>query len=173
MVLTGVNIGAYGRDSARSGHCRRGRLVAGAPGAPILAETDVPRLRLSSIEPWDVTPDCWRFGRTRGSAATCTCRCRAAATPPCGAWGARTTPPSYATVLADARAALPELSLTTDVIVGFPGETDAEFAETLAFVERLAFARLHVFATRGARARWPYACPSRCRRRWRRRAATR
>ncbi len=43
------------------------------------------------------------------------------------------------------RQELPEIGLTTDVIVGFPGETDAEFDETCAFVEEMAFAKLHVF----------------------------
>jgi len=40
---------------------------------------------------------------------------------------------------------LPGMALTTDIIVGFPGETDAGFAETLAFAEEMAFSRLHVF----------------------------
>ena len=40
---------------------------------------------------------------------------------------------------------IPELAITTDIIVGFPGETDAEFAETMQFVEEMAFSRLHVF----------------------------
>jgi threonylcarbamoyladenosine tRNA methylthiotransferase MtaB len=44
-----------------------------------------------------------------------------------------------------ARAAIPGLAVTTDVIVGFPGETGQEFAESLAFVEAMQFARAHVF----------------------------
>jgi threonylcarbamoyladenosine tRNA methylthiotransferase MtaB len=40
---------------------------------------------------------------------------------------------------------MPALSVTTDVIAGFPGETDADFAESLSFVERAGFTRLHVF----------------------------
>ena len=51
----------------------------------------------------------------------------------------------FARIVTDARAALPHLAITTDVIVGFPGETDADHAASLAFVEACAFAKLHVF----------------------------
>ena len=51
----------------------------------------------------------------------------------------------YAKVVADARAALPELSLGCDLIVGFPGESDEDFAQSLAFCEQMGFSRMHVF----------------------------
>jgi len=44
------------------------------------------------------------------------------------------------------RKAMPEIAITTDVIVGFPGETEADFEDTLQFAERLAFAKIHVFS---------------------------
>ena len=55
------------------------------------------------------------------------------------------TADQYAALAGKLRSAIPGLALTTDVIVGFPGETDQEFAESLAFVERMAFARPHIF----------------------------
>ena len=45
----------------------------------------------------------------------------------------------------EARAVVPHLAVTSDVIVGFPGETEAEFAESIAFVEEMAFSGLHIF----------------------------
>jgi threonylcarbamoyladenosine tRNA methylthiotransferase MtaB len=51
----------------------------------------------------------------------------------------------YAAIVAALRGVSPAMQVTTDVIVGFPGETDEEFAETVAFVERVGFADLHVF----------------------------
>jgi threonylcarbamoyladenosine tRNA methylthiotransferase MtaB len=56
------------------------------------------------------------------------------------------TAAAYAELVAQARAAIPGLALTTDIIAGFPGETEEAFAESLAFVEQMAFARAHVFA---------------------------
>jgi threonylcarbamoyladenosine tRNA methylthiotransferase MtaB len=57
----------------------------------------------------------------------------------------RTSQPEFSGLLAAARSAIPDLAVTTDIIVGFPGETEAEFEESLAFVEEMAFARLHIF----------------------------
>jgi threonylcarbamoyladenosine tRNA methylthiotransferase MtaB len=69
----------------------------------------------------------------------------------------KTTPPRFAALVASARAVIPELAVTTDVIVGFPGETEAEFAGTLDFVRRMAFAGGHVF-TYSERPGTPAAC---------------
>jgi threonylcarbamoyladenosine tRNA methylthiotransferase MtaB len=59
--------------------------------------------------------------------------------------GRRYTAAEFAALVAAARAAVPGLAVTTDVIVGFPGETDAEFADSLSFVRSLGLARVHVF----------------------------
>jgi threonylcarbamoyladenosine tRNA methylthiotransferase MtaB len=57
----------------------------------------------------------------------------------------KTMPGSFAALVQSARAAIPEVAITTDVIVGFPGETEAEFAETLEYVKSMKFAGGHVF----------------------------
>jgi threonylcarbamoyladenosine tRNA methylthiotransferase MtaB len=57
----------------------------------------------------------------------------------------RTTPEKFAALLAAARERIPEVAISTDVIVGFPGETEREFNETLGFVKAMNFAALHVF----------------------------
>jgi len=57
----------------------------------------------------------------------------------------RYTPEEYLRAAQTLRAALPGCAVTTDVIVGFPGETEAEFRESLAFVEAARLARIHVF----------------------------
>ena len=141
IVLTGINIGAYGRD--RVGQDGAGSL-AGLVEA-ILQRTALRRLRLSSIEPWDLTDEllaCWEDPRLcphlhlplqSGCDATLQ------------RMGRRHATTGYAEAVRGVRNRLPEVALTTDLIVGFPGETDAEFAETLGFVEAAGFARLHVF----------------------------
>jgi threonylcarbamoyladenosine tRNA methylthiotransferase MtaB len=57
----------------------------------------------------------------------------------------RTTQTEFAQLVVTARTKIPDLSITTDVIVGFPGESEAEFDQSIAFVEKMAFARLHIF----------------------------
>jgi threonylcarbamoyladenosine tRNA methylthiotransferase MtaB len=57
----------------------------------------------------------------------------------------RTSQASFAALVEAARRTSPEIAITTDVIVGFPGESEAEFAESLAFVRRMDFAGGHVF----------------------------
>ena len=142
IVLTGVHIGAYGRD----------RQPGAEPGVDLwelarrlLAETALQRLRLSSIEPWDLPERAlalWAAPRA----------CRHLHLPLQSGDGAvlrrmarRYTPDEFAALVARARAAIPGLAVTTDVIVGFPGETDSEFGASLAFVQAMAFARVHVF----------------------------
>ena len=58
----------------------------------------------------------------------------------------RTSRDSFRTLVQSARDAIPHLNLSTDLIVGFPGETEADFAETLDYVAEMAFSRLHVFS---------------------------
>lgn len=138
VVLTGVHLGSWGQDFSESLHLRD--LVK-----LILSETDVPRLRLSSLEPWDLDADffsLWEDARLcrhlhlplqSGCAATLKRMAR------------KTTPESFRELVAAARQVMPEAAITTDVIAGFPGETDEEFAESLDFVREMNFAGGHTF----------------------------
>ncbi len=137
-VLSGVHLGSYGQDVGHSDGLQN--LVR-----TILSKTDIPRLRLSSLEPWDLGRDffgLWQDTRLlphlhlplqSGCDATLRRMAR------------HTSQADFSALVAAARAAIPDLSITTDIIVGFPGETEAEFAESLAFVEAMAFAGLHIF----------------------------
>jgi threonylcarbamoyladenosine tRNA methylthiotransferase MtaB len=141
IVLTGVHIGAYGRDgTASDGDGDLWTLVG-----RILSETTVARLRLSSIEPWDLRNDV--FGAWENPRL-----CRHLHLPlqsGCDAtlrrMGRHYTTREFEALVQRARACIPDLTLTTDVIVGFPGETEAEFADSLSFVQAIGFAHAHVF----------------------------
>jgi len=135
VVLTGTEIGAYnGQGVNLEGLIRR-----------ILADTPVPRLRLSSLQPHQIAPSLvglWRDARLcphfhlslqSGSDAVLKRMKR------------RYTAAEYRRTVAFIRDNAPDVAITTDVIVGFPGETDAEFRETLDFCRELRFARIHVF----------------------------
>ncbi|MCO6451595.1 MAG: tRNA (N(6)-L-threonylcarbamoyladenosine(37)-C(2))-methylthiotransferase MtaB [Caldilineales bacterium] len=136
VVLTGVHLGGYGSDLGTD----LKELVA-----TILDHTNIPRLRLSSLEPWDIPPDFWElWGNARlmphlhlplqsGCDATLQRMAR------------RCDTDTYAELVASARAAIPGLTLTTDLIVGFPGEDEAEWADTRDYVQEIGFGHIHIF----------------------------
>jgi len=138
IVLTGVALSAYGSD--RGAHGGLAQLIR-----RLLAETAVPRLRLSSLEPWAVSPAlldaldhpavCRHLHLPLQSGARKTLH----------RMGRPSLPRAYAGSVAQARARLPGVRITTDLLVGFPGETEAEFGESLAFIEELGFADAHIF----------------------------
>jgi len=138
IVLTGVQLGAYGRERGR-GPALEGLLRA------LLDQTDVPRLRLSSLDPWDLPAsffDLWSDPRLcphlhlpLQSGAPGTLR----------RMGRRITPEAYARLVLGARRAIPDLAITTDVIVGFPGESSLEFEQSLRLIEEMRFADVHAF----------------------------
>lgn len=138
VVLTGVHLGSWGQDVAPRRHLRN--LVE-----ELLQMQDIPRLRLSSLEPWDLDAnffDLWQDARLcrhlhlplqSGSRTTLRRMAR------------NTTPDKFAGLVEAARTRIPGLAVTTDLIAGFPGESEAEFKESLNFVGEMAFADAHVF----------------------------
>jgi len=144
VVLTGVHIGAYGRDRPRAFDGNAGPHLWGLV-ARLLSETGIARLRLSSIEPWDLPEQALQLWADARLCRHLHLPLQSGSDAVLQRMGRRYTAAQFAALVAAARAAIPDLALTTDVIVGFPGETDAEFAESLAFVEATGFARAHVF----------------------------
>jgi threonylcarbamoyladenosine tRNA methylthiotransferase MtaB len=141
IVLTGVSIGAYGQDHGpRRATTSLARLVEA-----VLRQTSVERLRLSSLEPHDFEPELIPFFREERLCPHLHLCLQSGSDSVLRRMRRRYDTTAYAALVAALRAANPKMSITTDVIVGFPGETDEEFAETLAFVEQMGFASLHVF----------------------------
>ena len=139
IVLTGIHLGAYGRDLTGT--------VTLADAARTVLEIDgLQRLRLGSLESVELTPalftllrDDRRFARhlhlplQAGSDAVLREMHRFYDTA------------GYERLLTRIREEVPGIAISTDIIVGFPGETEAMFQESLAFVRRQEFARVHVF----------------------------
>jgi threonylcarbamoyladenosine tRNA methylthiotransferase MtaB len=139
VVLTGVHLGSYGRDLA-NGTDLGGLLKA------ILRHTDIPRLRISSLEPWDVPSGFFELWADPRLLPHLHLPLQSGSDKILRRMARRTSRASYRDLVAQARANIPDLNLSTDLIAGFPGETEADFADTLNMVRELAFARLHVFS---------------------------
>jgi threonylcarbamoyladenosine tRNA methylthiotransferase MtaB len=135
VVLTGTEIGSYNY----AGVGLKGLLQH------ILTQTGVIRLRLSSLQPQEISPELielWRDGKLcrhfhlslqSGSDAVLSRMKR------------RYTVGDYQRAVALIRDMVPEAAITTDIIVGFPGETEAEFGQSYQLCRRMEFARIHVF----------------------------
>ena len=136
VVLTGVHLGSWGQEW----QTHLNELVKA-----ILSDTDVPRLRLSSLEPWDLSPEFFALWENPRLMPHLHLPLQSGSDTVLRRMARKTTRASFRQLAAAAREVMPEAALTTDVIAGFPGETEAEFAETLDFIREMDFAGGHVF----------------------------
>ena len=142
VVLTGVHLGSYGRDLAGDERTDLKALVAA-----ILTETEIPRLRLSSLEPWELADgffDLWQQWPGR-LCPHLHLPLQAGTDKQLRQMARRCTTASFRQLVQAARQAIPDLIVTTDLIVGFPGESAVDFQEGLAFVAEMRFAHAHIF----------------------------
>ncbi len=138
-VLSGVHLGSYGHDhNGQEGLLEMVRAI--------LDETAIPRLRLSSLEPWDLGADFFSlWAQDPRLLPHVHLPLQSGCDETLRRMARRTDQASFRALVLQAREAVPELSITTDIIVGFPGESEAEFETSLSFVEEMEFAKLHVF----------------------------
>jgi threonylcarbamoyladenosine tRNA methylthiotransferase MtaB len=136
IVLTGVHLGSWGQDFGM--HLKDLIRV-------ILRETDVPRLRLSSLEPWDLDADFFSLWQDRRLMPHLHLPLQSGCESTLKRMARKITPESFRELVAAARQVMPEVAITTDIIAGFPGETEVEFAESLTFVKEMDFTGGHVF----------------------------
>jgi len=136
VVLTGVEIGQYNH----SGVNLEGLLEH------ILAETQVTRLRLSSLQPDEISPELIELWRDRRLCRHFHLSLQSGSDGVLNRMRRRYSVSDYQRVVSLARSLVPEAAITTDIMVGFPGETDKEFEESYEFCRQMGFARIHVFA---------------------------
>ena len=140
IVLSGINLGTYGRDLSP-----RVELIDLLHR--ILDETSVERLRISSIEPMDVTEELIApFASSERIAQHFHMPLQSGCDRVLAAMHRWYRAEHYARRVELIRERLPHAAIGADVIAGFPGETDADHAETVAFIQRLPFSYLHVFS---------------------------
>jgi threonylcarbamoyladenosine tRNA methylthiotransferase MtaB len=139
VVLSGINLGRWGREPGS-----RMRL----PGLVrlLLAETDIERLRLSSVEPMDFSDDLLELmaGSPR-IAPHVHAPLQSGSDRILRRMHRKYRPRHYADRIAKARGLMSDAAIGADVMVGFPGETEADFEESRQFIESLPFTYLHVF----------------------------
>ena len=138
VVLTGINLPAYGKDLGLH-LCDAVEAACAAPG--------IARVRLGSLEPEQLTPGviarmakqeklCPQFHLSLQSGCDATLK----------RMNRHYTTAEYRQIVRNLRQAFPNCAITTDIMVGFAGETEEEFAASLAFAKEIAFAKVHVFA---------------------------
>jgi threonylcarbamoyladenosine tRNA methylthiotransferase MtaB len=145
MVLSGINLGRWGRDLTPT---QRLEDLIGR----ILAETALPRLRISSLEPMDWTEGLiaqfahWGAGEHPRLARHAHIPLQSGSDAVLRRMHRRYRPWHYAAQVEALRAASPHAAIGADVMVGFPGETDAEFQETYDFIAAQPLTYLHLFS---------------------------
>ena len=137
LVLTGIHLTSYGRDL-------NGETLLNAIRAS--DQEGVSRIRLGSLEPVIVTEDFVRaLAREPKVCPQFHLALQSGSDPVLRRMRRRYTTEEFRRACALLRQFFPGCAITTDVITGFPGETEAEFEETLAFCREIGFARMHVF----------------------------
>ena len=138
VVLTGINLSAYGQELGLS-LCDAVEAACAGPG--------IARVRLGSLEPEQMDEPviarmarqeklCPQFHLSLQSGCDATLR----------RMNRHYDTAEYRRIVANLRAAFPNAAITTDIMVGFAGETEEEFQQSLAFAEEIGFAKAHVFA---------------------------
>ncbi|HWI52777.1 MAG TPA: tRNA (N(6)-L-threonylcarbamoyladenosine(37)-C(2))-methylthiotransferase MtaB [Symbiobacteriaceae bacterium] len=139
VVLTGIHLGSYGKDYQYE-------FTLAQVVEEIAAIAGIDRIRLSSLEPRHVSEHLMRLLETNPKV----CRhlhlsLQSGSQSVLARMKRAYTAQEYREVVQELRRRIPDIGLTTDVIIGFPGETDAEHRESMAFIREMGFGRLHVF----------------------------
>ena len=137
IVLTGVHVGGYGSDIDND----LSSLVQ-----TILADTHVPRLRLASVEPWDLPDTFFQLFENPRLLPHMHLPLQSGSDSVLRRMSRRCKTADFEALISEARRTVADFNITTDIIVGFPGESDDEWRQTVQFTEQLRFGHVHVFA---------------------------
>ncbi len=137
VVFVGINLSDYGKNTPHS-----------LPDALLLAEKydGIRRVRLGSLEPDHITSD--MLERLKGVKKLCPqfhISLQSGATPVLKKMNRHYTADEYKKLATALRSAFPEATITTDILVGFPTETEEDFCETARFAKEIGFEKIHVF----------------------------
>jgi threonylcarbamoyladenosine tRNA methylthiotransferase MtaB len=136
IVLTGVHVGGYGSDIDSSLY----NLVKS-----LLQETDIPRIRFASVEPWDLPENFFTLFENCRLMPHMHLPLQSGADSILRRMSRRCKTAEFTELVTQARHAIPNFNATSDIIVGFPGETDKEWQQTMQYIESIGFGHLHIF----------------------------
>jgi threonylcarbamoyladenosine tRNA methylthiotransferase MtaB len=137
VILTGVHLGGYGSDIDSN----LASLIT-----EILAQTQIPRLRLGSLEPWDLPENFFALFQNPRLMPHLHLPLQSGSDTVLRRMARRCKTQEFAEIVSQARQQIPNFNLTTDIIVGFPGETEQEWQESFDFIKSMAFGHIHIFS---------------------------
>ena len=151
IVLTGIHIGAYGKDFSKVERWKDGKVesrkITLADAVKVVLESANPvRLRLGSIESAEMTAELFDLIKT--DSRICNhlhLPLQSGSDEILKAMHRPYTTKNFSDLLAELVEKIPEISIGTDLIVGFPGETEKNFEDTLNFLQAQPFSKIHVF----------------------------
>ena len=137
IVLTGVHVGGYGSDLDTSLY----ELVKA-----ILSETDIPRVRFASVEPWDLPDEFFQLFENSRLLPHMHLPLQSGSDTVLRRMSRRCKTDSFRHLVEQARSTVSGFNVTSDIIVGFPGETEEEWRQTMDYVESIGFGHIHIFS---------------------------
>ena len=137
IVLTGVHVGGYGSDINSSLY----ELVT-----TLLTNTDIPRIRFASVEPWDLPDVFFNLFQNKRIMPHMHLPLQSGADSVLRRMSRRCKSTEFTQLVEHARARVPDFNVTTDIIVGFPGETDEEWNQSLETIQNIGFGHIHIFS---------------------------
>lgn len=137
IVLTGVHVGGFGSDNDSTLY----ELVKS-----ILDNTDIERIRFASVEPWDLPDEFFALFENPRLMPHMHLPLQSGSDAILRKMARRCKTQDYKHLLEVIRSKVPNFSISTDIIVGFPGETEEDFQRTLAFAEEMHFSHTHIFS---------------------------
>lgn len=139
IVLTGIHLGAYGRDLAEN-------VTLADAARAVLTLPELKRLRLGSLESIELSPELFALIRSdERFAKHLHLPLQAGSDAILKAMNRHYDTAEFARLIETVEDAVPGVAISTDIIVGFPGETEELFQQSLDFAARMNFARMHVF----------------------------
>ncbi|PCJ48821.1 MAG: tRNA (N(6)-L-threonylcarbamoyladenosine(37)-C(2))-methylthiotransferase MtaB [Gammaproteobacteria bacterium] len=137
VVLTGVHVGGYGSDL---GVTLKDLIEA------ILLDSDIKRVRFASVEPWDLPEGFFNLFDNKRLMPHMHLPLQSGSNTVLRRMSRRCNQQSFLSIMQQARKYVSGFNATTDIIVGFPGETDYEWQESLEFIQRIGFGHVHIFS---------------------------